>query len=259
VVQAYVGEAFNRLDTNAQKVMQALAVYNRPVTPAAVDYLLAPHIPAMDSALILQRLANMHFARKESGRFYLHPVDRDFAYGLIPVEENREQRLENSDSSQSLLSTHLVSDHLPFTQHDLTSRAADYFAQARKPRAEWKKLDDLSAQLAEFDLRCAAGDYDTAASVLVEIDGEYLLLWGHYRLMIDLHLRLKNRIKDKGLQIGNLNGLGLAHEDTGGLKECLDYYQQGLFVAREIKHQSYEGMFLGNLGNAYTQLSEKAF
>ncbi len=80
VVQAYVGEAFNRLDTNAQKVMQALAVYNRPVTPAAVDYLLAPHIPAIDSAPILQRLANMHFARKESGRFYLHPVDREFAF-----------------------------------------------------------------------------------------------------------------------------------------------------------------------------------
>ena len=87
VVQKLVGEAFNRLDTNAQKVMQALAVYNRPVTPAAVDYLLAPHIPAMDSAPILQRLANMHFARKESGRFYLHPVDREFAFGLIPEKD----------------------------------------------------------------------------------------------------------------------------------------------------------------------------
>ena len=87
VVQAYVGEAFNRLDVNAQKVMQALAVYNRPVTPAAVDYLLAPHIPAIDSAPILQRLANMHFARKESGRFYLHPVDREFAFGLIPEKD----------------------------------------------------------------------------------------------------------------------------------------------------------------------------
>jgi hypothetical protein len=35
--------------------------------------------------------------------------------------------------------------------------AADYFAQARKPRAEWKKLDDLAPQLAEFELR-GAGD-----------------------------------------------------------------------------------------------------
>ncbi len=47
VVEALVGEAFNRLDVNAQKVMQALAVYNRPVTPAAVDYLLAA-APARD-------------------------------------------------------------------------------------------------------------------------------------------------------------------------------------------------------------------
>ena len=50
VVEALVGEAFSRLDATAQKVMQALAVYNRPVTPAAVDYLLQPHLPEIDSA-----------------------------------------------------------------------------------------------------------------------------------------------------------------------------------------------------------------
>jgi hypothetical protein len=33
-----------------------------------------------------------------------------------------------------------------------------------------KKMDDLAAQMAEFDLRCAAGNYDTAASALHEID-----------------------------------------------------------------------------------------
>jgi hypothetical protein len=92
VVEALVGEAFNRLDTNAQKVMQALAVYNRPVTPAAVDYLLAPYLPAMDSAPILQRLANMRFARKESGRFYLHPVDREYAFAIIPTTSNIETK-----------------------------------------------------------------------------------------------------------------------------------------------------------------------
>ena len=89
VVEALVGEAFNRLDTNAQKVMQALAVYNQPVTSAAVDYLLAPHIPAIDSAPILQRLANMHFARKESGRFYFcllytSPSPRDRTRSRMP-------------------------------------------------------------------------------------------------------------------------------------------------------------------------------
>jgi len=49
VVQKLVGEAFNRLDPSAQKVMQALAVYNRPISPAAIDYLLQPHLPSIDS------------------------------------------------------------------------------------------------------------------------------------------------------------------------------------------------------------------
>src|SRR5262249_2630903 len=38
VVAVLVGEAFSRLDGTAQRVMQALAVYRYPVTPAAVDY-----------------------------------------------------------------------------------------------------------------------------------------------------------------------------------------------------------------------------
>ncbi|MFZ5879283.1 MAG: tetratricopeptide repeat protein [Chloroflexota bacterium] len=256
VVEALVGEAFNRLDTNAQKVMQALAVYNRPVTPAAVDYLLAPHLPAIDSAPILQRLANMHFARKESGRFYLHPVDREFAFGLI---ENRDWRLEISDSDESQETdsqSPITNYQLPFTQHDLTVRAADYFAAARKPRAEWKKLDDLSAQLAEFDLRCAAGDYDTAASVLDDFDFDYLLLWGHYRLMIQMHEKVTKKIIDPTLRLGNLNGLGLAYQQLGDARKSILYFEQGIPAAQEAKDRGWEGAFLGNLGNAYAALGD---
>jgi tetratricopeptide (TPR) repeat protein len=257
VVEALVGEAFNRLDTNAQKVMQALAVYNRPVTPAAVDYLLAPHIPAMDSAPILQRLANMHFARKESGRFYLHPVDREFAFGLIPdsftAESQSPQRKPLKDSA---LSASLRSN--AFTQHDLTSRAADYFAQARKPRAEWKKLEDLSAQLAEFDLRCAAGDYDTAASVLTEFDGEYLLLWGHYRLMIDLHEKLQKKIKDLNLARISVGNLGQALMAIGKVAQAISNYENALEMAKEAKNRQAEETWLGNLGTAYYLLGNSS-
>jgi len=276
VVEALVGEAFNRLDTNAQKVMQALAVYNRPVTPAAVDYLLAPHIPAMDSAPILQRLANMHFARKESGRFYLHPVDREFAFGLIPerdlttkdtkvTKENQKDVLEIPPLDLPPLPTSFASSRSSrswrasrfdaFTQHDLTSRAADYFAQARKPRTEWKKLDDLAAQLAEFDLRCAAGDYDTATSVLSEI-GYYLLKWGHYRLTIDFHSRVKDKITDNNLRLSNLHGLGSANKEIGNPHKTIDYCEEGISIAQQNKNKGWESVFLDNLGNAYAALGE---
>ena len=47
VVEVLVGERFSRLDPTAQHAMESLAVYARPVTPAAVDYLLQPHFPGM--------------------------------------------------------------------------------------------------------------------------------------------------------------------------------------------------------------------
>jgi len=77
VVEVLVGQAFSRLDIGAQRVMEAMAIYQMPVTATAVDYLLSPYIQGVNSAPVLTRLVSMHFARKERGRYYnLHPVDR---------------------------------------------------------------------------------------------------------------------------------------------------------------------------------------
>ena len=78
------GEAFERLDPLGQQVMQALAIYAAPVPPVAVDYLLQPFQPAIDSSPVLSRLVNMHFARRDASRYYLHQVDRDYTVGGIP-------------------------------------------------------------------------------------------------------------------------------------------------------------------------------
>ncbi|MBI5965644.1 MAG: tetratricopeptide repeat protein, partial [Chloroflexi bacterium] len=256
VVQKLVGEAFNRLDPSAQKVMQALAVYNRPVSPAAIDYLLQPHLPSIDSALVLNRLVNIHFARREAGRYHLHPADKEYAFSIIPVEKDLTTKVtkENQEeSSRSLRASRLTN---AFTQHDLLNRAADYFAQARKPRAEWKKLDDLAAQLAEFELRCEAGGYDTAASVLAEVDSDYLFLWGHYRLVIDLHFLVKDKLQDKSLIITTMYGIGNSYLWIGDAQKAISFYESGLHTAQEEKERGIEGVFLGNLAIAYAALGE---
>jgi hypothetical protein len=63
VVEALVGEAFSRLDPLAQQVMQALAALAAPVPEAAVDYLLQPYVPGIDSAPVLRRLVNIRTPR----------------------------------------------------------------------------------------------------------------------------------------------------------------------------------------------------
>ena len=81
-------------------------------------------------------------------------MDRDYALGRIPPGQPGAP-----DGGP-----------VPFTRYALQARAADYFEQTRTPRDSWRNLDDLAAQLAEFELRYANADYDTAAEVLADID-----------------------------------------------------------------------------------------
>jgi tetratricopeptide (TPR) repeat protein len=241
VVDVLVGEAFSRLDSVAQMVMQALSIYSYPVTPAAVDYLLLPHrTGGVNSAPVLSRLVNMQFVRREAGgRYYLHPVDRGYALSRVPEGEEADRHETEAP---------------PFTRIALLHRAADYLAQTRTPRESWKTIEDLAPQLQEFELRYAGQDYDAAADVLLEIDFDYLLLWGQYRLMTDMHERLLGKLSDPDLEQNNLGNLGSAYYITDRYQEAIDYYGQALEIAREAGDRAGEGTWLGNLGASYNLL-----
>jgi tetratricopeptide (TPR) repeat protein len=241
VVEALVGEAFSRLDPAAQQVMQALAIYGRPVTPAAIDFLLQPHLPGVNSAPVLSRLVNMQFARKETGHYYLHPVDRAYALSRAPVGEESDR--ENDDAP-------------PYTQLALLHRGAEYFKQARTPRENWKTVEDLAPQLAEFDLRYAGQDYNTAADVVFSIAFDYLRVWGHYHLMVELHERLQGRVLHPDYQEVSVGNLGIAYEALGQYQKATICYEQALDCAHEQKNRWGEGVWLGNLGVCHYRLGQ---
>jgi tetratricopeptide (TPR) repeat protein len=242
VVAVLVGEAFSRLDLTAQRVMQALAVYRYPVPPAAVDFLLQPHVPGIDSGRVLSRLVNMQFARRDAGRYYLHQVDRDYALSQI-AEGDRADR----DAVVP-----------PLTRFALRSRAAEWFKLSRKPREAWKTLTDLGAQLSEFELRCEGGDFDTAAAVLLEFDFEYVYLWGHYRLMTELHERLQGKITDPGLAAASAGNLGSAYYRMGQVQRAIGFYEKALQLARDHHNRWGEGTWIGNLANCVSDLGQNA-
>ncbi|HEX6182862.1 MAG TPA: tetratricopeptide repeat protein [Pyrinomonadaceae bacterium] len=240
VVRDLVGEAFSRLDPVAQQVMQALAVYRHPVRPAAVDYLLQPYRQGVDSAAVLSRLFNMHFVRKEAGRYYLHPVDRAYAFERIP---------EGSADDRDLAEP-------PYTQYALLNRAAEYFRETRLPRDDWKSIEDLAPQLAEFDLRCEGHDYDAAAEVLMEFSFDYLYRWGYYRLMIELHGRLSGKLSDDTYRMTNAGNLGSAYKEIGLYNEAIACGEQALEIARASDDAYAVRVSLGNIGIAYRGLGQ---
>jgi tetratricopeptide (TPR) repeat protein len=240
VVQALVGEAFSRLDGLAQQVMQALAVYPVPVPSVAVDFLLQPYQPAIDAAPVLGRLVNMQFVRREAGRYYLHQVDRDYALSRLPDGDP-----SNRDADPAV-----------FTRQALRHRGAGYFEQTRTPREDWKSLDDLGPQLAEFELRYQGGDYDTAAQVLFGIDFDYLLQWGHYRLTAGLHERLQGHLDDPWTNAASKGSLGSSYYLLGQFTEAIDLFEQALAIARETGDRDGEATWLGNLGEVDGRLGQ---
>lgn len=238
VIEVLVGEAFNRLDLSAQLVTQALAAYRYPVSAAAVDYLLQPYVAGIDSGPILGRLVNMQFVRREAGRYYLHQIDHDYAVGRTPEGEPADRKAEVP----------------PLTRFALRHRAAEWFKLSRRPRETWKTLDDLGAQLSEFDLRCAGEDYDTAATVLLEIDFEYLILWGHYRLVTELHERLQGKISDAYLRQASVGNLGSAYFRMGQVQTSLRHFDEALRLTRESHDRWNEGVWLTWVGNCHLDL-----
>lgn len=152
-----IKEQYDSLPADHQLVLQALAAYNAPAPPVAVQFLL----PGLDVEAVLDSLAFDYFlAQEHHDEFDLHPTVRDYAHDQIPDE---------SDPG---------TDEATFTKTALHARAADFYAQLKKPESEWRSLADLQPHLDEFAQRVQAGQYERAARLLAAIDFHYLQLWG---------------------------------------------------------------------------------
>jgi tetratricopeptide (TPR) repeat protein len=237
VVQVLVGEAYDRLDAPARLVMQALSVYPAPVSAVGVDFLLRPVNPITDAAPILTRLVRRQLVRFHEGLYHQHPVDREYARGQLAAG--------NPGDSPAA-----------FTLAGLQARAADYYAQIRTPQESWRTLEDLRPQLAEFELRCDTGDYDTAATVLQDVAGAYLFLWGHYRTLVQLHSRIHGRITDSTLNATHLTILAGCNFSLGDYRQAIDLYTQVLTTVRDLGDRQGEATALNGLGNCRTRLGD---
>jgi tetratricopeptide (TPR) repeat protein len=237
VVEVLVGEAYQLLDPPAQQVMQALAVFPAPVSVVGVDFLLRPFDPTTDAAPILARLVRRQLVRFHDGQYDLHPIDRDYALDQIPP---------GASGDPSTV----------FTVSALQALAADYYAQIRTPRESWRTLDDIRPQLAEFELRRAAGDYDTAATVLADIDNDYMQRWGHYRTLVHLHSQINGRISDPRSNAAHLIVMGNCHSSLGDYRQSIELYTQVLTIARKTGNRADESAPLGNQGFCHERLGD---
>jgi tetratricopeptide (TPR) repeat protein len=241
-----IQEAFAQFDPASQQVVQALAVYGRPVVPEAVSFLLEPYQPDLGLggfSRLLNRLATTypHLVLKESARYSLPPDERAYAFASLPPGEPSDRH----EAGMPL-----------YTQYALLARAASYYRTQRTPPDTWASIADLQPQLDEFDLRCRGKDYQGAALILAEISFNYLLQWGHYQLVVTLRERLVDQLNDPLLEQSNLGELGSAYAYLGQTDKAIACQEKALAIARANKDHYNESVWLTNLGNRYTNLGQ---
>ena len=244
-LKGLVLQQFKNQSPDAQLVLSALSIFPKPVPQAALRYLLQA-IESAEFSAIMSRLEKNRLINHNNGYYDLHPTVRSFVYERVPEGTPLAEKSSNGKQGETLA----------LTRSNLHSRAADFFKKLRKPKAEWKTIDDLDPQLQEFHHLVHAGQYELAARVLDVIDSDYLQLWGHARVVIEMNEQLLGNLKDSYLARNNLRNLGNGYSYTGRVRDAIPYYEKALESARSDSNKQGISCYLSSLGNAYSRLGE---
>jgi len=221
-------ELYESLSVDERVVIQALAVYDRPVPAAAVQYL----VPGLRVDDPLDMLVSHYVVAYDQGHFSLHPLDRHYAYRQIPDTEAET------------------------TKAALHAQAAEFFRQRRTPPDHWQTITDLDPQLQEFQHLIQANLYDQACALLNGSERSYLLIWGHTASLVQLHSLLVERGCNRELQAVNLDNLGEAYWLLGEARKALQYHEQALALTRQLGNRQREARCLTNIGRVYWILGQ---
>ncbi len=232
VVETLFADGYARLNEGERSVLRALAVLDKPSPTVAVEFLLHQTASLFDVPAALRTLSRSHIVTvdRERGMFSLHPLDREYVYNL----------------DQSDLETLTALEH----------GAAEYYARLKRPKAEWKTIEDLRPHLDEWEHRVRAGEYDQAAALLCEIDYDYLLRWGYQQLLIEMWTRLLDQVVDKHLQWAMYKMLGLCNYHIGNTDQAFTLFQQMLQIAQGRNDKNGEGESWYDLGDVHRRLGQ---
>jgi tetratricopeptide (TPR) repeat protein len=235
-VETLVADAYEHLDLDERRTMQALSVFDQPVQPALVAFLLQPWFPALDAATCLRRLATAYVATasRATGAYGLLRLDREHAYGQIPHGDAvGPEALDGYGRSAVEL------------------RAADFYSTIRKPVASRRSLEDLAPEVAEFRHRIRGERPDLALDVLDTIAPDPVFKWGNYSLLIELRQSIPAGSLEPRRAARNLAGLAACHQVLGRYDTAASQYLQAVDLAKQAGDLESVAEFTGNLGRVH--------
>jgi tetratricopeptide (TPR) repeat protein len=251
----FINKVFNGFDPETRKVAEALAIYGRPVPPDAIAWLLEPYRVGTDPVGSLNHLCDVRLARRRGSLYYLQPLERNYILSQIPAKQGS-----------------FGGGPVSFSCDVLFKRAADHYAKLRNTPGREPAPDagELLTEVDEFELRCAGGDYERAAQVLLGVRFQELLVRGRYGRIAQLHEQLLGKVQDPVLRMHSLVRLGVAYYRTGKFSGAVNIFQMALAAYKAAfppgqpaseaepgpvdRSERHEATISGNLANCYAAL-----
>ncbi|MGQ9846067.1 MAG: tetratricopeptide repeat protein [Bacteroidales bacterium] len=229
VVSSFVAQQFTELNPREQLVLQAISVFDEPVTEDAIGFIL-PQIPIQQivESLIFNYLV-FPIRQGEILTLTLQPLVQEYVYATIP-------------------------DKGEYNKAYWHTVVANYFSHMKKNQQDWKSISDLYPNLSEIQHLIKAGYYDKACELINQIDFDYLYIWGYPELLLSLRLKVKEAIKDQKLAAINLRGIGNAYNALGDSEMAYKFYSEALALAQKINDKDNEGKCLSNMGGVLNTL-----
>ncbi|TFF97871.1 MAG: TIR domain-containing protein [Promethearchaeota archaeon] len=209
-VNEMIKEGYRQLSLEERQIIDALAVYGRPVPKFAIDYLLKPFNKTLQIPNLLRNLVNnkMISINRENKMISLHPIDKQFAYSTIPKTGN-------------------------YSKKRLEYRAANYYQKIGLNEDAWETIEDLSPQLHQITHLINAEEYDHAYKIIEKIDDDYLRLWGYIRYCVNLREELVGKLSSRGLNVKNENKMAYEWGNLGHYEKGCQIFEKNIQLFNE--------------------------
>jgi tetratricopeptide (TPR) repeat protein len=247
-VEASLDMSYEWLGEDLRKLWRALAVF-----PGTFDAAGAAAVWGTSPGEAEERLGDLlacHTVQwnKDTGRYSLHDLARDYAAAKLSGEERAEVEWRHAAYYCLVLS---LAGSLYKEGGGKILLGLTLFDR------EWESIRAGQAWATVH-----AGDDEVVARLSVKYPdtGAYCLdlrLHPSERIVwLESSLAAARKLGDRGGEGAALGNLGVAYKNLGDPRRAIEFYEQSLAIHREIGYQCGEGITLGNLGNAYFRLGD---
>lgn len=237
----------DELDFADRRIVQALAIYGRPVQPAAVDHLLSGYLQGPGSAAGLRALYRKRLVQRDhDGNYY------------VPPEPDRELVLRSIPTGQGLAPGGRDLRRPQFIRKELWSCAAEYFFESRPPDKQIRGVEDLRTHFAEIDLRIQAEEHEAALKLIGHIDCTYLHRWGRSSTVVQALDRLDGAFtgvayRTRDLELRRLCSLLWAYTQQKNHNRIVECGARARTLARALGNRPTEATVLIHLANSHRE------